>query len=646
MKRRTQDIDLRPTLARITTLALIATSTSGCIRLTGQVYDESSTEILDRKDREESADYRSVTTISARSTDSTVFFAAQANKECKVRKISTITEQTTVSRELNKPMFYGELAATGLSLGAGAVLFAMGQSAINEAESFEVGTSAQEEAYDQGLVRRSISIPILAVGVGFGISTLVDHMARGSKTLEPTTREEDSGEQIVNCGVEQPKSVPVVLKSAAPDSPKQASLVIKAGSQDELAVKSALDRLPYANPWARVTCDNCQDTDVVLSPALATAIIRRDGLTPGVLSQLAEAEPIETLNLLEKACLDEQDPNACHAAAVILKERPVLTDAAARATAAAELGCKKRNEGACIVRGQLLWEDAELSTDGLKAARRYFKGACNAKMPLVCRYKDAINREVACLSDKTITDKTITKCISAAGEFSSRETAVTYSPRRFNAYTARACEGGDARSCHRLAGLLKDGIGAPKDATRASQLYEERCAYDWENPNLTPLGKESCNTLLDAYHTGSWIGADEKKVLQFASVLCDSYEDGKGCFIASVFMLRGANGERNAKLGMQMMDKACALDQQYACVVGSQAFYLAEPCEDGIENSCKDLDKVLEKVDPWNPPAEEPEPETPENPDGFSELPPEDEDAPADVEPAAGGAPSADAPTE
>jgi TPR repeat protein len=120
---------------------------------------------------------------------------------------------------------------------------------------------------------------------------------------------------------------------------------------------------------------------------------------------------------------------------------------------------------------------------------------------------------------------------------------------------ARECDAGSADRCRRLAISYAQGRGAPKDETRATELYEHACAMG-DSPACIFAGQ------MHEYAHG--VPRDETAAAQFYGVACERRSPA-GCYNLAYLSENARILPRDLQKARELYAVACAAGARQAC---------------------------------------------------------------------------------
>ena len=135
-------------------------------------------------------------------------------------------------------------------------------------------------------------------------------------------------------------------------------------------------------------------------------------------------------------------------------------------------------------------------------------------------------------------------------------------PKRAFAAGSRACELGALHFCVRVAGALRSGKGARKDAAKAHNLVLEACSKG--------NGRACTEAGLD-HHLGNAVPKDEAKAAELYDRGCEA-GDGGGCELLGASFWQGTGVPQNRRRGFDLYVAGCELGSATACGAIGQAY--------------------------------------------------------------------------
>lgn len=118
-----------------------------------------------------------------------------------------------------------------------------------------------------------------------------------------------------------------------------------------------------------------------------------------------------------------------------------------------------------------------------------------------------------------------------------------------------SCHQGDAWACGSLGVVFANGMGVPKDETRAAALFQAAC--DGGYP-------EDCYNLGVLVHSGAGVKKDEERAIALFQSSCDA-DFATGCFNLGVMYLNGDGVKKDKDRAQAMFQKACDAGEALGC---------------------------------------------------------------------------------
>jgi TPR repeat protein len=226
-----------------------------------------------------------------------------------------------------------------------------------------------------------------------------------------------------------------------------------------------------------------------------------------------------------------------------------------------ERACGLGDLHGCNNQGAILISYDRLPYDQLDRAVRLFDDTC-AKEPTLCTNRAVMLRDgVHARVDKT----------RAAELFS------------------RACVGGNASACHDLALAYDEGVGVGRDVARATELELQACHGGHMH---------SCTVTGAKYLYGTGVAKDEVAAVSYFRRGCDG-GNLWGCGMVGLSMWEGLGGlRRDPATGRRRMEEACERGSNDSCallglvlkttgdVAGSRP-WLRRACDGGLTDHCE-----------------------------------------------------------
>lgn len=215
-------------------------------------------------------------------------------------------------------------------------------------------------------------------------------------------------------------------------------------------------------------------------------------------------------------------------------------------------------------------------------------------------------------------------CLSGLGEACGRAmlTAAVpnLEPERLRQLYRLACDAGDRRGCHYLAGLLRDGIGGDAAGAQAEAMYVDTCGaaaakscqrypfmgqtdeaepLEWLD-GVCGLDPSACTILGEVYQGEFWGDSRPAIAAKFYQRACAG-ESGEGCHHLAILYARGEGVEQDAIAAARLNTVACDAGVGGACAELSSAHeggkgvvvdpalaehYRGLACEHGIAGAC------------------------------------------------------------
>lgn len=215
-------------------------------------------------------------------------------------------------------------------------------------------------------------------------------------------------------------------------------------------------------------------------------------------------------------------------------------------------------------------------------------------------------------------------CLAGLGEACGRAMLTARNPNlepeKLRALYRLGCDAGDGRSCHYLAGLLRDGIGGDVALAQAEAMYAQTCGasaaqsclrypfmgqtdeaepLEWLDA-VCQLEPSGCTILGEVYQGDFWGDSRPAIAAKFYQRACAG-DSGEGCHRLAILYARGEGVEQDSGAAARLNAVACDAGVGGACAELSSAHeggkgvdadpglaehYRGLACEHGIAGAC------------------------------------------------------------
>lgn len=236
--------------------------TFGCFSLTGQVdvATRERTEVIDTREVKAELPERNSIRSSVEVKLDTVEIDVRQIGWCKesVMELS----RTTVVEERDLPGTHWIVFGSSLALlGGGGAMIGIGAAGISDAESFDVGTPAEEEAYDRNRILLPVGIGVAALGSVLLGSEIADMVMAGDVEQDPVEKEKEIASETVECLTEPMAGMSLTLET-------EQGVAYVTTKQDGRRVlrfdEEPLQTLSEGASTLTVTCAECDPSTVSL----------------------------------------------------------------------------------------------------------------------------------------------------------------------------------------------------------------------------------------------------------------------------------------------------------------------------------------------------------------------------------------------
>ncbi len=240
-----------------------------------------------------------------------------------------------------------------------------------------------------------------------------------------------------------------------------------------------------AKPAAQAThecrADDAADCQAQCDKGQPTSCTRLARLM--VKGKVANADPVKTAQLFDKACKSEQG-DACSDLGIHYIQGKGVTADPQQALKLFEHACQLGEANGCFNLGNLYYDGQGTTKDRAKAFA-LFQQSCNAGKPA--------------------------GCINVANMYDDGD-GVAADPTKAFALFKKACEGDSAMGCTNLAYMYAEGKSVAKDQAKALELYEKSCKL---------ANARGCEYAASRYNKGEGVAADPVKGKQLLQRACE-----------------------------------------------------------------------------------------------------------------------------
>src|SRR5262249_19698646 len=142
--------------------------------------------------------------------------------------------------------------------------------------------------------------------------------------------------------------------------------------------------------------------------------------------------------------------------------------------------------------------------------------------------------------------------------------------RAFSLYR-RGCDGtrcqhSNLNGCVNVGRAYRDGIGVPKDETRAAAVFQEACDRKPDSEDVDPESNaaRACSLLGALYLAGEGLEKNLVEGRKLSELGCER-GDSFGCFNAAVIYSAGSGTERDMARAAIFLDRACVAGDGEGC---------------------------------------------------------------------------------
>ncbi len=563
---------MKSRIVSISAVLACTTCLSGCYHLTGQIKQTSEihrtptntvvNKVVVEKRIEPAAEFQ----------DGRLVISGEAVEDCEDRTVTTYARSKETTREL--PSSYWWTAIGGVvATGAGSYMMVDGSGRINEGESRPLGTPAQEGAYDTGEQLFAIGATSLVAGLLTVGSASYDYVTAIDGTQQIPPVDEVTNVRPYECKRDPARSTVFSVgrgetwdKLSTPPDRGQVSLDV---------LQSPLARLPYSDPWVRVTCDGCsRQLDVSLPVEMgAHLVVQQDD--DQSLAAFLEHRTSVGLGYLVSWC-DDSNAAACRLAGQAFAQGLGVGKDKSKYRKFTRKGCDAGSARACFALGRVYQRGDEVERDPAQAASRY-KTACTASIEDACDRLKTAQAEVRCRKGNA------GSCYTAAVAYKDGSGA-DVNLQLAATYLERGCKHGNTDSCKLGAQMFGEGRGARRNSTWAVKFYEPLCSS----------GKaDACRALVGLYYDASEPVTDRTRAAYLSLGLCRHQKDAYFCGQYGMMRLRGEGMKRNPSVGFKYLRKACVLGNDRSCYIVERMLNLAQACGNGSGTACLRLERAF-----------------------------------------------------
>jgi TPR repeat protein len=225
-----------------------------------------------------------------------------------------------------------------------------------------------------------------------------------------------------------------------------------------------------------------------------------------------------------------------------------------------------------------MYQDGRGVTRDLARAAELLKVACDAEVPAACHELALAQREGRGIPrDRTAAERSFARAcdlrvdescqvLCDAGALSRCMDVVRLRDRLFPSdqemqtlrpLMEKACAGGLADGCVRLAQAVREGRGGPADPMRALELLERACAID---------ATAGCTALAETLRTAHGPARDPRRALALLEGACTAGH-GPACRPAGSMRYQSEAGPPNAQRALELFERGCRAGDADSCYV-------------------------------------------------------------------------------
>jgi TPR repeat protein len=146
-------------------------------------------------------------------------------------------------------------------------------------------------------------------------------------------------------------------------------------------------------------------------------------------------------------------------------------------------------------------------------------------------------------------------CVTLADVYQWNGGGIAAAPRLAVSLYETACAAGRMDACGKLAAMVQEGAGVPRDEARAAHLYEQVCEHGTASGNPTEI--RACAPLARMLLEGRLVPKDEARAVSYLEAACEMGEF-PACGEAALLYAFGRGVPREPTRAGALFDTACA----------------------------------------------------------------------------------------